>query len=113
MPNNTPSAAGHWAAAIGQRLQTGDYGPSQMTDHGSQLFVRMASGPQARALATSVAGSGAIGERWEDSDTNRTFLLALVGAPIVITWNVPLALFPRIGRKETEHLRTWKAGQGL
>jgi hypothetical protein len=113
MPDNTPSAASHWAAAIGQRLNTGHYGPALMTDHDSQLFVQLSSGPQARALATSVAGSSAIGERWEDADTNRTFLLALVGVPIVVTWTEPLPVLPRGGRSTTLASPRWKEGMTL
>jgi hypothetical protein len=114
MPDNTPSAAPHWAAAIGQRLNTGHYGPAQLTDHDSQLFVQLNSGPQARALATSVAGLGAIGERCEDGDMFRTFFLALIGAPVVITWQLPLPILIRGGRVTTTPASPrWKGGMAL
>jgi hypothetical protein len=113
MPDYTSPTGNHWADAIGRLLDTGHYGPGQISDRNSQLFVQMNSGPQAQALATSVAGSGAIGERCEDSDTFRTFFLALVGAPIVITWQVPLPVLIRGGRDTTTHLRTWKPGREL
>ena len=114
MPDYTSPTGNHWADAVHRRLDTGDYGPGQMSLRGAQLFVQMADAPRARSLATALAGTGAVGERWEDSDTNRTFLLALVGGPdIVITWSVPLTVFPRGGRNETTHIRTWKAGREL
>jgi hypothetical protein len=81
-----------------------------MSVNNNQLFVQLSSGPQARALATSTAGTGAVGERWEDNETSRTFLLALPGN-IVITWQVPLPVLIRGGRDTTTHLRTWKSGR--
>jgi hypothetical protein len=90
MSDYTAPTGNHWVDAVHQRLDTGCYGPGGMSVNNNQLFVQLSSGPQARALATSVAGSGAIGERCEDGDAFRTFFLALVGAPIVVTWTVPL-----------------------
>jgi hypothetical protein len=84
-----------------------------MSVNNQQLFVQLGDAPRARSLATSIAGTGAIGERWEDADTNRTFLLALVGVPIVVTWTEPLPVLPRGGRATTLASPRWKEGMAL
>jgi hypothetical protein len=106
MPDYTSPTGSHWVDAVHRKLDTGHYGPSQSSVHDSQLFVRVNSRPQAQALATSLAGSGMIGERCEDGDTFRTWFLALAGAPIVITWQVS-----RGEHADGPHIRTWKAGR--
>jgi hypothetical protein len=84
-----------------------------MSVNSQQLFVQLGDATRARSLATSIAGTGAIGERWEDADTYRTFLLALVGVPIVVTWTEPLATLPRGGRSTAFTSPRWKSGQTL